>query len=213
MTTLPKNVRYARRSPRVSKAANALTDLGLAAGDRVAICVPMVPEAKLVITTDGQCRRGKAVSLKEFRWTRRWMVSRRLSMCSWFGEPACPITTPVSQVLSYFAVVRDPPQSQELDDPARTGLGDSLQELEIAPSNDGGRQDLDVELSDHRHGMLHHEQFGEFVGGHARAVRNTSGRGRRSSTPNGLSGRAHPLFGPSHAPQPRRCWGAIQPPE
>ncbi len=82
------------------KAANALTDLGLVAGDRVAIYMPMVPEAivamlacarlgvlhsvvfagfsasalkariedaeaKLVITTDGQFRRGKAVSLKE----------------------------------------------------------------------------------------------------------------------------------------------------
>ena len=82
------------------KAANALTDLGVVAGDRVAIYMPMVPEAivamlacarlgvmhsvvfagfsatalrariedaeaKLVITTDGQYRRGKAVSLKE----------------------------------------------------------------------------------------------------------------------------------------------------
>ena len=84
----------------VCKAANTLTDLGLVAGDRVAIYMPMVPEAivamlacarlgvmhsvvfagfsasalkariedaeaKLVITTDGQYRRGKAVSLKE----------------------------------------------------------------------------------------------------------------------------------------------------
>jgi acetyl-CoA synthetase len=84
----------------VSQAANALTDLGVVAGDRVAIYMPMVPEAivamlacarlgvmhsvvfagysapalrariedaeaKLVITTDGQYRRGKAVSLKE----------------------------------------------------------------------------------------------------------------------------------------------------
>src|ERR1700737_154396 len=84
----------------VSKAANALTGLGLVAGDRVAIYMPMVPEAivamlacarlgglhsvvfagfsasalaariedaeaKLVITTDGQFRRGQAVSLKE----------------------------------------------------------------------------------------------------------------------------------------------------
>ena len=82
------------------KAANALTDLGVVAGDRVAIYMPMVPEAivamlacarlgvmhsvvfagysapalrariedaqaTLVITTDGQYRRGKAVSLKE----------------------------------------------------------------------------------------------------------------------------------------------------
>ena len=84
----------------VCKAANALTELGLVAGDRVAIYMPMVPEAivamlacarlgvmhsvvfagfsatalaariedaeaKLVITTDGQYRRGKAASLKE----------------------------------------------------------------------------------------------------------------------------------------------------
>ena len=84
----------------VCKAANALTDLGVVADDRVAIYMPMVPEAivamlacarlgvmhsvvfagysapalrariedaqaKLVITTDGQYRRGKAVSLKE----------------------------------------------------------------------------------------------------------------------------------------------------
>ena len=84
----------------MSKAANALTGLGLVAGDRVAIYMPMVPEAivsmlacarlgvlhsvvfagfsatalaarvedaeaKLVITTDGQYRRGQAVSLKE----------------------------------------------------------------------------------------------------------------------------------------------------
>jgi acetyl-CoA synthetase len=84
----------------VCQAANTLTDLGLKAGDRVAIYMPMVPEAvvamlacarlgvlhgvvfagfsasalrariadaeaKLLITTDGQYRRGKAVSLKE----------------------------------------------------------------------------------------------------------------------------------------------------
>lgn len=91
---------YAQLKDEVCKAANALTDLGLAAGDRVAIYMPMVPEAivamlacarlgvmhsvvfagfsaaalrarvedaeaKVVITTDGQYRRGKAVSLKE----------------------------------------------------------------------------------------------------------------------------------------------------
>ena len=89
-----------RAQDEVCKAANALTELGLVAGDRVAIYMPMVPEAivamlacarlgvmhsvvfagfsatalaariedaeaKLVITTDGQYRRGKAVSLKE----------------------------------------------------------------------------------------------------------------------------------------------------
>lgn len=83
----------------VSQAANYLTELGLAAGDRVAIYMPMIPEAivsmlacarlglmhsvvfagfsatalrariddaqaKLVITTDGQWRRGTAAPLK-----------------------------------------------------------------------------------------------------------------------------------------------------
>jgi acetyl-CoA synthetase len=91
---------YAQLKDEVCKAANALTELGLTAGDRVAIYMPMVPEAivamlacarlgvmhsvvfagfsatalrarvedaeaKLVITTDGQYRRGNAVSLKE----------------------------------------------------------------------------------------------------------------------------------------------------
>src|SRR6478672_9216363 len=95
-----RELTYADLLAEVSKAANALTDLGLAAGDRVAIYMPMVPEAivsmlacarlgimhsvvfagfsptalrqrvddaeaKLVITTDGQYRRGVAVSLKE----------------------------------------------------------------------------------------------------------------------------------------------------
>ena len=91
---------YAQLKDEVCKAANAFTELGLTAGDRVAIYMPMVPEAivamlacarlgamhsvvfagfsaaalrarvedaeaKLVITTDGQYRRGNAVSLKE----------------------------------------------------------------------------------------------------------------------------------------------------
>jgi acetyl-CoA synthetase len=95
-----RTVTYAQLKDDVCKAANALTELGLAAGDRVAIYMPMVPEAivamlacarlgvmhsvvfagfsasalkariedaeaKLVITTDGQFRRGQAVSLKE----------------------------------------------------------------------------------------------------------------------------------------------------
>src|ERR1700761_3137426 len=95
-----RTITYAELLAEVSKAANALTDLGLVAGDRVAIYMPMVPEAivamlacarlgvmhsvvfagfsatalkariedaeaKLVITTDGQFRRGQAVSLKE----------------------------------------------------------------------------------------------------------------------------------------------------
>jgi acetyl-CoA synthetase len=93
-------ITYSELQAEVGKAANALADLGLAAGDRVAIYMPMVPEAivsmlacarlgilhsvvfagfsatalkariedaeaKLVITTDGQYRRGQAVSLKQ----------------------------------------------------------------------------------------------------------------------------------------------------
>ena len=95
-----RNLTYSDLLAEVCKAANALTDLGVVAGDRVAIYMPMVPEAivamlacarlgvmhsvvfagysapalrariedaqaTLVITTDGQYRRGKAVSLKE----------------------------------------------------------------------------------------------------------------------------------------------------
>ena len=95
-----RSLTYSDLLAEVCKAANVLTDLGLVAGDRVAIYMPMVPEAivamlacarlgvmhsvvfagysapalrariedaeaKLVITTDGQYRRGKAVSLKE----------------------------------------------------------------------------------------------------------------------------------------------------
>ena len=95
-----RSLTYSDLLAEVSRAANALTDLGVVAGDRVAIYMPMVPEAivamlacarlgamhsvvfagysapalrariddaqaKLVITTDGQYRRGKAVSLKE----------------------------------------------------------------------------------------------------------------------------------------------------
>lgn len=95
-----REISYSDLLAAVSKAANALTDLGLVAGDRAAIYMPMVPEAivamlacarlgvlhsvvfagfsasalkariedaeaKLVITTDGQYRRGQAVSLKD----------------------------------------------------------------------------------------------------------------------------------------------------
>ena len=95
-----RSLTYSELLAEVSRAANALTDLGVVAGDRVSIYMPMVPEAivamlacarlgamhsvvfagysapalrariddaqaKLVITTDGQYRRGKAVSLKE----------------------------------------------------------------------------------------------------------------------------------------------------
>ena len=95
-----RTLTYAELQSKVSKAANALTDLGLVAGDRVAIFLPMIPEAvvamlacarlgvlhsvvfagftanalrariadaeaKVLITADGQFRRGKAVSLKD----------------------------------------------------------------------------------------------------------------------------------------------------
>lgn len=40
-----RDVTYAELKDEVSKAANALTDLGVAAGDRVAIYMPMIPEA------------------------------------------------------------------------------------------------------------------------------------------------------------------------
>jgi len=94
-----RTLTYSDLFSEVCRAANALSDLGLVAGDRVAIYMPMVPEAivamlacarlgvlhsvvfagfsasalkarvkdaeaKLVITTDGQYRRGEAVSLK-----------------------------------------------------------------------------------------------------------------------------------------------------
>ncbi len=92
-------ITYADLQREVSKTANALISLGLKAGDRVAIYLPMIPEAvfsmlacarlglahsvvfagfsaealrsriadaqaRLVITADGQYRRGSAVSLK-----------------------------------------------------------------------------------------------------------------------------------------------------
>ena len=95
-----REITYAQLKEAVCQAANTLTDLGLKSGDRVAIYMPMVPEAiiamlacarlgamhsvvfagfsasalrariddaqaKLVITTDGQFRRGKAAPLKE----------------------------------------------------------------------------------------------------------------------------------------------------
>ncbi len=94
-----RTITYNDLKREVSKAANALVSLGLETGDRVAIYMPMVPEAifsilavarlgathsvvfagfsaealrtriddaqaKVVITTDGQYRRGKPVSLK-----------------------------------------------------------------------------------------------------------------------------------------------------
>ncbi|GGG19188.1 acetyl-coenzyme A synthetase [Rhodococcoides trifolii] len=95
-----RDLTYSDLLAEVSRAANAFTELGLVAGDRVAIYMPMVPEAivamlacarlglmhsvvfagfsstalrsriddaeaKLVVTTDGQWRRGKAASLKD----------------------------------------------------------------------------------------------------------------------------------------------------
>ncbi|HEX5116573.1 MAG TPA: acetate--CoA ligase [Pseudonocardiaceae bacterium] len=94
-----RTITYADLLRDVSKAANALSSLGLVAGDRVAIYMPMLPEtvvamlacarlglthsvvfggfsaealrariddaeAKLVITADGQNRRGKSLPLK-----------------------------------------------------------------------------------------------------------------------------------------------------
>ncbi len=94
-----RDITYAELKDEVSRAANAFTELGLRSGDRVAIYMPMVPEAiiamlacarlgvmhsvvfagfsasalkariedaaaKMVITTDGQFRRGQAVPLK-----------------------------------------------------------------------------------------------------------------------------------------------------
>ncbi|UMP03295.1 acetate--CoA ligase [Amycolatopsis sp. EV170708-02-1] len=94
-----RDITYAQLKEDVSKAANALESLGLEAGDRVAIQMPMVPEAivamlacarigvlhsvvfggfsptalrsrvddqaaRIVITTDGQYRRGKAAPMK-----------------------------------------------------------------------------------------------------------------------------------------------------
>ncbi|ORW66466.1 acetyl-coenzyme A synthetase [Mycolicibacter senuensis] len=94
-----RSITYAELLAEVSRAANALTGLGLVAGDRVAIYLPMIPEAiiamlacarlgvlhtvvfagysahalrsriddaqaKVVITSDGQYRRGQAAALK-----------------------------------------------------------------------------------------------------------------------------------------------------
>ncbi|MFE2993532.1 acetate--CoA ligase [Nocardia sp. NPDC059246] len=94
-----RDITYAELLAEVSRAANYFTGLGLAAGDRVAIYMPMIPEAivamlacarlglthsvvfagfspsalrqrvddaaaKLVVTTDGQWRRGKPAPLK-----------------------------------------------------------------------------------------------------------------------------------------------------
>ncbi|BBU20623.1 acetate--CoA ligase [Mycobacterium xenopi] len=95
-----RTLTYAELKTQVCKAANALTGLGLVAGDRVAIYLPMIPEAivamlacarlgimhsvvfagftatalrariadarcKLLITSDGQFRRGKPAPLKQ----------------------------------------------------------------------------------------------------------------------------------------------------
>jgi acetyl-CoA synthetase len=95
-----RSLTYADLQAEVCKAANALTDLGLVAGDRVAIYMPLIPEAviamlacarlgamhsvvfggftakalrariadaqaKVLITSDGQFRRGKPAPLKD----------------------------------------------------------------------------------------------------------------------------------------------------
>ena len=94
-----RRITYAELQREVSKTANALAELGVGAGDRVAIYLPMVPEAvfsmlacarlgalhsvvfggfssealrariedaqaKVVVTVDGQFRRGKPAPLK-----------------------------------------------------------------------------------------------------------------------------------------------------
>ncbi|GGE93262.1 acetate--CoA ligase [Mycetocola zhadangensis] len=94
-----RTISYAELQREVSKAANALTELGIGEGDRVVIYLPVIPEtiiatlavarigaihslvfggfsaealrfrvedteAKLLITTDGQFRRGAAVAVK-----------------------------------------------------------------------------------------------------------------------------------------------------
>ncbi len=94
-----RDITYAQLKDEVCKAANAFTNLGIRAGDRVAIYMPMVPEAiitmlacarlgathsvvfagfsaaalrsrvddaeaKLIVTTDGQYRRGEPAPLK-----------------------------------------------------------------------------------------------------------------------------------------------------
>ncbi|OYN84581.1 acetate--CoA ligase [Parenemella sanctibonifatiensis] len=94
-----RDITYAQLTAEVSQAANALTELGVKAGDRVAIYMPMIPEAvvamlacarigaphvvvfagfsadalssrindcdcQVVITADGQYRRGKPAGLK-----------------------------------------------------------------------------------------------------------------------------------------------------
>ncbi|ETB36106.1 acetyl-CoA synthetase [Mycobacterium avium subsp. paratuberculosis 11-1786] len=95
-----RSLTYSELYTQVCKAANALTDLGLVAGDRVAIYLPLIPEAviamlacarlgvmhsvvfagftakalqariadaaaKLLITSDGQFRRGKPAPLED----------------------------------------------------------------------------------------------------------------------------------------------------
>lgn len=95
-----RDITYSDLLTEISQAANYFTDLGLTAGDRVAIYMPMIPEAivsmlacarlglvhsvifagfsptavrdriddaqaRLVITADGQWRRGKAAPLKD----------------------------------------------------------------------------------------------------------------------------------------------------
>ena len=94
-----EQITYAQLQRRVAQAANALTDLGIVAGDRVVVYLPVIPEtivvtlaiarigaihslvfggfsaealkfrvedtgAKLLVTSDGQFRRGKAVAVK-----------------------------------------------------------------------------------------------------------------------------------------------------
>jgi acetyl-CoA synthetase len=132
-----RDITYAQLQAEVCKAANALTDLGLVAGDRVAIYMPMLPEAivsmlacarlgimhsvvfagfsatalaariedaeaKLVITSDGQFRRGQAVSLKE-------SVDEALGAVGTAGK------SPVEHVLVVRRTGIDTPWTEERD--------------------------------------------------------------------------------------------------
>ena len=116
-----RTITYADLQREVCKAANALTELGVQAGDRVAIQLPMIPEAavamlacarlgamhsvvfggfspsalkariedaeaKLLITSDGQFRRGKPAPMKE-NTDQASPRPRRSSTCWSCGAP------------------------------------------------------------------------------------------------------------------------------
>ncbi len=123
-----RTITYAQLQDEVNQAANTLTELGLQAGDRVAIYMPMIPEAiiamlacarlgamhsvvfagfsasalkariedaaaKIVITSDGQFRRGNAAPLKAGvdEALEAWA---RPARCATFWWCAAPESTP-----------------------------------------------------------------------------------------------------------------------